>query len=103
MTDLPFIPTTPIEFDRLMTKFVWQDHCEPAPGGGITCYVSIWYDEWHDARITAEKCGMIRTGGSRIDGQNVDVYKFRDNPDLGTVRIWNKGSAIAANQGRRMR
>jgi len=74
MTDLP---TNANDFIAFMEQ-VWADKAVPTADGGIQLFWSDLYDKYHNARHTAQACGARRTGGTRRDGMNADVYKWPD-------------------------
>jgi hypothetical protein len=86
------LPTTATDFIRFM-EGVWDIHSEPGPDGGIILYQSPLYDAYHNANRTAKLCGMHRTGGTRVDGQECHVYRFLDHAD--GVRIGNDGNSVS--------
>jgi hypothetical protein len=60
---------------------------------------SVWdadphglYDQLHDAMVAAKRCGMIRTGGTRVDGEDWHVFRFPQASD--GVCINRDGSSL---------
>jgi hypothetical protein len=99
MTELPFRPSNATEFDRLMGDYVWQDHSEPAADGGIICCVSQWYNDWHDAILTATRLGAKRLWSSRLRDENGYYFQF---PDGSRIWINTSGSQLVLSRKARL-
>jgi hypothetical protein len=82
-------PQTPNEFASFMA-LVWDGQLTAVSEGTILTGSPL-YDAYHDAILSAKRFGMIRTGGTRVDNEDWEVFRFPHRP--GGVRIKRDGSA----------
>lgn len=84
----PNLPSTPQDFVEFM-KLVW----EPLD----------WalYDKYSNAIDTARLCGMSRTGGTKVHGEDWHVYRFAEGP--GAVQISPDGNGVNLSTHKRFK
>lgn len=82
--------TTAGKFIAFMEE-VWGSASTPAPNGGTTVACHTGYDEFHNARKTAQAVGMVRSGGTKRNGQYWDVFRW---PHGEGVAIQPSGDAV---------
>lgn len=88
------IPTqdnvTAMSFIAFM-ETVWGGDTTPNADGGLTMWQSPLYDRWHNAVITAKRFGAIRTGATKIHGDDWTIYMF---PNGDRVAIAKHGGGV---------
>ena len=78
MTPLPQIQKTASAFVSLMED-IWAMNLEAGPNGSsILLPPSYLYDDWHHAVRTAKYLGAVRSGGTLLDGEQAETYRFPD-------------------------
>lgn len=92
MHNQPFCELTAHAFIEFM-ETIWSDKCEPNTNGGIIVYQHENYNRYHNAHhniMRLREYGVIRSGGTNINGAPAQKWKF---PDGTCVNVANDGSA----------